>query len=788
MSNKATAFPSDLVHPSKKAEKSYGVQIAKAIWSSNSTTGPSLFYNDRQQYDVYMKYYRGEQDVDMYKPVVGINPRNAKNSWVGGIRWQIKNYIKKRADVAISKMYHRMYDPVATAIDPLSIDRREDYKARVKTFMDHQEWLAEVQSMSGVNMLPEGMTMEELPINDEELQVHMENNHKLNDEIDLELGVKKHLELNRYERVKEEYDRDLFLLGVGSAYVGMDANAMPILKWRNPARIIVPRSEEADFGRIKYAGYIDEYTVSEFRKMHGGEFQKDVEERIIEEFARKHGDYEYDREYDYEDFNSRDVDKIKILHFEYETYDQHVYLNKKDKFGNDRMIEKDYDYYKTNRQQEKFREKYKDERKLYRKTYCPKLTGYWIVGSDFIFGYKRKENDTGRLGYKMYAPGMRDNKVVSPLKLMIPSADQLETYDKKIQQIVASAVPKGVTIDLFALRKAQFKMGGKDMSTQDIIEMYKQSGVLMIDSSEGYAPGSNSKPIIEMENGMAQDVVNYLNLMRHELEVLDEIIGINKVTSGSSLPERTGARVAQQMSQSTEVALDYLYRGDKYLTQEIFNELADLHIQSVKFNPPHVYNKMFGGLAVERMKKAFSRHAYGIGVEARPTDQEWQEFYLELNEYVKAGMLQPEDKIMIRRIQNLKQAESLMRVLMKRRKKEASEAAAANVQQQAQVQMQSNQQTHQNQMNIEQFKSQSEVSKISAELRADAQRHRWKLEEIQAQSALESMNKVRLANLEGEWKNKHIDKQGDEALEQVALKGSIDLKKEKIKPKPQRPK
>lgn len=759
VNNKISAsFPRHDISPEKKAKKEWGAQAAKAIWFHNDQFAPAIFYNDRDLYDTYIKYAFGQQDENKYKPMLGINPQNAAQSFLGGIRWQIKNFATKRVNSTISRILSKKYDPVATAIDLLSADRKESFKSSVQTWMDQQQWLAERQQMLGISMLPEGMDMDSLPINDDDLEVYMQNDYKLNTEIDIEIGTQHHLKRLGFDDIKEQANFYQVVLPAAGIWTGMDSSGLPDMRVLNPARILAPRSEFQNYKRLAYAGYVDEYTVAEFKQMAGSEFESYEMEAIIKEFAKK-GDYYYGTG------NSniggpqtdRDVDKIRILHFEIRSDNEYVYLERKDKYGNDRFVDKPFDYYHTANQQDNFRSKYNGERRIHRYSYPTVYSGYWIVGSDKVFDYGEKNYCNGELGYKLRASNMVEGRSTCLLKQMIPSLDALETYDRKIQQLVSSAIPKGVYIDLFALRKASFKMGGQDMTPERLIELFFQKGILIGDSGGEYAAGKTDKPIIEIENGIGKDLVNYLQLMQHELAMLDEVIGYNSVSSASTLSPETGARVAQQMDMATDTALDHLFRADRALCLETYKSIAHLHRLSVRARPDY-YVSILGEPAVKRIMESSDYASYGIDVEARPTQQEWNIFYQEMNDMVKAGYLAPEDRIALRRSNSLKQAYSLMKSLTRKRKKEAAQQQSALVQENAQVQTMSNKQTADNKMQELGMNQELEIA-LEKERRKTLQlQHQLKLQEILAQQSVI-----------GDYKIKEKEMDGTQKMEQIRL-------------------
>ena len=124
--NSVHSFPSELVSPEKKATKEYGLNLAKAISFNNKKSGNSLFSNNKERYRTWMKYANGMQSEDQYKPLLGVNTSNIKDSMLPSIDWGIKNYATKKINVVVSKMTNREYDPIVSAIDQLANDFKKD--------------------------------------------------------------------------------------------------------------------------------------------------------------------------------------------------------------------------------------------------------------------------------------------------------------------------------------------------------------------------------------------------------------------------------------------------------------------------------------------------------------------------------------------------------------------------------------------------------------------------------------------------------------------------------------
>lgn len=753
----AVAFPPENVSPEKKSKPDWGLQAAKAIWYANDAYGPNMFYKARDTYRELIEFAFGQQDENRVKPAVGITPENQTQSFVGGISWKTKKFAIKRVMSTVSKIFNRKYDPVATAIDPVSSDRRESFKASLKTWMDHQAWLMERQQMVGADLAPEGVDMSALPMNDEDLQIYMQNDFKLNQEILLELGITHHIRRNDWDSVKEIVDWYLTVLPVAAVWTGLDSGYMPVIKVLNPYKILCPTSEFKDFKRIGYCAYLDSYTVSEFKKMVGGEIPPHELDLIIQQHSQK-GNYKgryYSQIFPETD---NDVDKIYVMHFEIKQTNEYTYLQRKDKFGNDRFVSKPYEYYRgmgvnpqtgqPNPGPEDFRKRYRNERQIHRVPQETVYAGYWVVGTEVLFGYGEKNYCNGELGYKLRASNMVDGMATSMVEQMVPCIEAIERYDKKIQSLCASALHQAVSVDFSVLRKVAFKSGGKDLTSSDLFRMFLQTGIIPIDTSDWGAGDNTKKPINVEKLGISDDIVKYMELLKFELEQLDEIIGYNKVTTASTLSPETGARVAQQMDVATDTALDHLYRADRGLCLDVYRALGHLHKASVQMNPDY-YVSIFGEEAVSRILMSSSYDQHGIDIEARITQQEWNLFYEEINADER---LRPEDRAALRRFQSLKEAYAYLRVLTRRREMEVQQFELQKIRETTQQQTESAQLTGQIKMSEKQFERETELMLRQLEDKRKDKDHQQKLEQINLQLQLMNQGKIEEAEVEGDYK------------------------------------
>jgi len=749
-------FPSDFVNPKTKETDEYGLLLANAIYYTTMSYGPSLFYNDRKLYQEYINYAIGEQSEDKYKPLLRINPAQSTTTWVGALRWGIKNYATKRVNIAISKVAERTYDPQVDPLDQNARDEREEFKQRIKFYMDFKESNDAFAQIMGTTMLPEGVDRDLLPDNSDELEMWMQANYKYIQGAAMEKLISHHLDRNRWPNHKRQAAFDSFVLGASVVYAGMDDNILPECYRCNPADIIVPPTDREDFSDINFVGHIMRPTIAEFYKMVGDSRPKAWVEQVVEKHSTIDPGSYYFRRFDYPREGYKDQARIELVRFAYKSTNEMVHIAMTDKHGNERLHEKSFDDYKTPQEQQKFKEKYPD-RELRRDKYHTIYEGFWVTGSeDYIFRYgerNHQERNRGQLSetalpYKIFAPNIKNNRTVSTMKQMIPVLDELQAYHIKKQHVLANAMPAVWDIDLNALRNADFKWNDKDMSDQQKIEFLFQTGIFLRDSGDRHLPGNNYQPIRNLANSVANEVLMYAAQIQNSLIELDEVIGMNKVSSAQTLRADTGKGTAEIQQSNTEVALDYLYRADRETSLDVIKTFGILSRQSIKYKGTEYYEKIISSKEVDMIKNT-PYADYGFRVSLRPTAAEWEQMYKEAIDAVKSGAIEWDDFLDLKDVATLKEARNRFRVAIRKRRKEKKELEMSKITGTIEGQKESNQQTHQNAMELKGIELKSDQQKRKDEAVLAARQHKWKMDEIREEQQLTAGSDILVARQKG---------------------------------------
>lgn len=763
---KAYNFPDENARPEKKRKKEWGLQAFKAAYSNSQIYSPNLFFNRREDYYTYKQYAFGRQDSSQYYPTVNINPNESNEVFATNLDFKIKNYATKRINVTVSKMSARRFTPTLNPLDPISYDKKLNFKSQLQFYSDHQQWIQQKEQMLQVKLGPEVQNPDMFPNNTEEIEVYMNENYKDEAAKDAELGLRHHSKRNDLDEENKMTRYDLAILGAACMWPEMDYNLMPKFFRVDPGKIISPYAKRPDFNSIKYIGYIDTVDIPTFKQMHRGEL-KDSESNIIEEYAKK--DYETETKYDYAD--SSEVKKIPIMRMRYYTTEERVWVEKKDRMGNTIFKEKPSDYYREEGGEEKFKQKFPD-RKIHRKTFGVIYEGYWVVNSPYLFRWGPMKHQPRNprnifetnLGVAIYAPNMYDGKVSPLMEQMIPTIDELQELHLKAKQLLAQSIPQAISIDLYALRNADLKLNGKQMTDQQLFELFLQRGVLFLNTM-GKWKGNNSRPFEVHNIGIAQDFERIMNTIQAKLIELDDIIGTNKVSTGSNVSAEMGKAVAETQLEATDHALSFLYEADKKIQEKLYQNLLLLHIQSVKYNPK-VYESILGKNSVQFITNPdfdLSKRNFGIHLELEPTQVEWGEFYQDVQKAIESGQITIADKTRLMEFESIKQARQHLRVMTEKNIKRQQQSQLAVTEQNHKQQLESNAQAHQQRM------KEKELEIQEVQIKSNEERKTKRLD-----ARLRRENDLIINTAKAEHQTEHIEEQGEQDRKTKRLEDQLE--------------
>ena len=676
-------FPSHLISPSEKG-RDWVMQYCKAAWSTFETDSPrEIFYHARYRYEVQKNYALGQQSINKYRPLMGVD-EEAKETWLN-IDWSVIPIVPKFRRIALGKLNKVDYNIVATPIDSLANEETEDYFAEVKAKLLMREQAAKIDpsllDLPELQLAPnEARDMEEL-----EMQMNYTFKHQMS--LEAEQAIKLILEQNDITKMREQIKEDLFDYGVSGYKEYVDSNGAVKIRTINPRNIIISHCKNKDFSDTSYVGEVIEMTISDLKQMAGNEFTAEQYEDIARNVLGKYGNPRewpsslsiYNKGYD--------RFKIRVLDLEFFSVNEMVYEHRIDRRGN--KIYARAKYQDRNKAKDKF------ERVAYKVVY----KGKWVIDTPYLFDYglatdmKRAKSslmDT-TLSYHLFAPEFWDMKAVGMMEQIIPIADAIQIAWYRLQNAINQSRPKGIMIEMGALEDIPLGKGGKQLTPMKVLDLYNKTGTLVYRKADAQGRMTNYKPIEELENGLGRDVMSYWQIIQNNIQMLRDITGLNEMTDGSTPDPRTLTTVAKLAYEGTSNALAHIVGADRKLLESLANAVILRLQDTVERGTAQGYIKSLGSNTLKFFKasKDLPLYEFGIFIDDKPTDDQRAMLMQQVQAGQAGGMLDIEDAIIIQNTDNLKVAQQLLAYKIKKRKEEQEQNAMRQQQMNAQVQQES---------------------------------------------------------------------------------------------------
>jgi hypothetical protein len=681
--NIINGYPSHLIDPREKG-KDWIKQYCRAAWDSWNNDNPrSIFYNARYRYENLKQYAMGNQSVNKYKPLMGVDQESTE-TWLN-IDWSVIPIIPKFRRIALGKLSKVDYNITATPVDSLANEENEDYFAGIKAKILIREEAAKINpellNVPALQIEPgEAATMEEL-----EMQMKYTFKHQM--AIEAEQGIKLVLEQNQIEKLRDQVREDLFDYGVSGYKEFIDSNGAIKIRRVNPRNVIINHCKKNDFSDAQYIGEVIEMTIADLKQMAGNQFSESEYEDIAKNVLGRYGN---PREWldnlsifnkGYDQFN------IRVLDIEFFSVNDMVFEQRIDRRGNKVYAKAKYD--DRNKRKDKF------ERVSYKVVY----KGRWIIDTNYLFDYglctnmKRAKSslmDT-KMSFHLFAPEFYDMNAHGIMEQVIPIADAIQIAWYRLQNAVNQSRPKGIMIEMGALEDIPLGSGGKKLDPMSVLDLYNKTGTLVYRKADAQGRMTNYRPIEELENGLGRDAMSYYQMIQNHIQMLRDITGMNEMTDGSTPDPRTLTTVAKLAYEGTNNALYSIVQGDKFLLEDLSNDII-IRLQDVaETGEVKGYVRALGSNTMKffKMSSNVALYEFGIFLEDKPTDDQRAMLMQQVQAGQAGGMLDIEDAIIIQNTDNLKVAQQLLAFKIKKRREQEEEKAMRQQQMNAQVQQES---------------------------------------------------------------------------------------------------
>ena len=715
-------FPSQAVSDLEKISYEYGLKVGKAIQKEwfDTSYNHNKYLSARSEFHRRRLYARGEQSIQKYKDELSIN---GDLSYLN-LDWKPVPIIPKFVDIVVNGIAERTYDIKAYAQDPYGVSKRTEYMESVLRDMQTKDLADFAQKNLGVDITEN--QGKDLPETEEELALHMQLTYKQAVEIAEEQALNMLLEGNNYELIKKRFFYDLTVLGIGAVKTNFNTSEGAKVEYVDPANLVYSYSESPYFEDLYYVGEVKEVPVNELVKEFPHLNQEEIED-IVKESNINHG--RYNRTYS-ASRREQDINKIQVLYFNYKTYMNEVYKVKTMSTGGDKAIEKDDSFNPPEDKQGNYERLLRSVEVLY--------DGALILGTDKLIKWQMCKNmirpksdyTKVKMNYSIVAPRMYNGSIESLVSRITGFADMIQLTHLKLQQVMSRMIPDGIYLDADGL--AEIDLGnGTNYNPQEALNMFFQTGSVIGRSMNELGEGNPARvPIQEIASGsggnkMQALITNY----NYYLQMIRDVTGLNEARDGSTPDRQALVGVQKLAAANSNTATRHILQAGLYLTAETAEKLSLRISDIIEYSPTkNAFIQSLGAHNVATLSEMSDLHLYdfGILIDLSPDEEEKQMLENNIQVALANKLIDLEDAIDIRTIQNVKLANQVLKV---RRKKKAqrdqlmqqqniqaqASANAQAAQAAAQAETQKQQALTASQLELEQGKVELKIQYMAAE-------------------------------------------------------------------------
>jgi hypothetical protein len=751
-------FPNNTATEEEKASEEYGLKVGQAIqyeWFKRSSNS-CRFYDQWIEYNRLRLYARGEQSIAKYKNELAVD---GDLSYLN-LNWEPVPIIPKFVDIVVNGMSNRLYDVKAQAQDRLSSKKRQDYRRMVEADMLAKDLLTQVKDDFGVDAF--NVSPDDLPENNDELNLFMQINYKPGIEVAEEQAIRTILSNNNYEDIKRRIDYDLTVLGIGMAKHTFNPNGGVKVDYVDPANVVYSYTDYPTFDDCFYFGEIKRVHISEVKRMYPYLTDEDIEE-ISNYSYTWYQDYGAMRPYTDSVF---DKEIVNLLYFNYKTDKKFVYKKKYLENGGERVIRKDESFNPPEDEEARFERVEKTIEVWYK--------GCMVLGTDKLMEWDMMTNmvrpksasHVALPEYIAVAPRMYRGVIESLVRRMVGFADLIQLTHLKLQQVIARMVPDGVYIDADGLNEVDLG-NGSNYNPEEALKMYFQTGSVIGRSYTQDGEFNNARvPIQELNSSAGQGkIASLVNSYNHYLAMIRDVTGLNEARDGSTPDPNALVGVQKLAALNSNTATRHVLEGGLFVTRKLA-EAISLRISDVLeySDTREQLIHQIGSHSTDILDDIADLylHDFGVHIEVAPDEEEKAQMEANIQVALQRDQITLEDAIDIRELKNVKLANELLKVKRKNKDKQDQEREMQKMEAQTQSNIQSSQAAAQSKMQQIQMEAQAKMQIKRAEAEYDTMKLQQEAELKLSLMDKEFQYQMALANVSGETQ-KEIEKEKEKA-------------------------
>jgi hypothetical protein len=790
VSNSSTiSYPDDFVSSKQKLTDEWQLKYNRAAWSEMEQDQSFNLDSRIARFVASRKLAEGlrslESITEIFSQGMDMTYLNVNDA--------VSTPLPKLLKIATRTVYNQAYKPQAVAVDSLSEGKASNRRAEILNDMKMEEMRVAMEQIGveGVINKPK----KDLPKDNKELEIHMQMNPKLGTVVAIEYLIRQGFMQNMMPNIEKKIAKDLIDLKWGCGRVYFDGDLNLRMAYVDPARLILSHIYKEDGEDARHIGELLDVPITELREMIQDKYPEEdvrwIAENVSDQY-RSGWSFGNEKYYDnlHRDQSEYNNHTVQVVHLQVKQFDNHVYLKKPKKNGGFRIEKKAPGY-------ELPKDGDNEGKEIKRKGVQAIYEGYWVVGTDYVFGWHRKEEafrnrlngkwfGTAMFDYVLMAPNIYDMENKSIAEQCRYHDDQMVLLELKMQQYLIMADPPGYEYDVDRLRGAIAGMGLGDIDPIDMINIKAQTGRLFSSSrGEDNELLTQSATANKLESGLDQSLQLIAELYNGSLAKMKEVIGVNDAVDGSQPDKKALVQVQQLAAEGHKAALSDVNEAFQTIIRGLADRVAKGFQTQIRsgVNVKEIENSIGKLNLIEITSKDIEAADFDIGIQMMPTQYDVEKLEMKLQEMTTGGMIAPEDGFIVMRIadESTTMGEQMLAYLSKKFREEQQANQQANIEKQSEGNAQVAEMTAQMEAKNIQLRVQGEAEKMQLEKDLDGKMQKADWVEKSKYLVLETEMKERLIKAASESKK---GEQQDKDDRDPAIPGGssegYDLKKDSI--------
>ena len=753
-----SSFPTQLATDAEKASQEFGLKVGQSImWEWFAKTGNNCrYYSQWIDFHRIRLYARGEQSIAKYKEQFQVDGDMSHIN----LDWTPVPIIPKFVDIVVNGMNDRLFQVKAYAQDAMSAEKRSKFQEMVEADMVAKEFLTQVKEESGIDAF--NVPSQDLPANEQELNLYMQLKYKPAIEIAEEEAINTILDVNHYNDIRKRVDYDITTIGLGMVKHSFVPGTGVSVEYVDPANMVYSYTESPTFDDCFYFGEVKQVPITELIKIKPNITNEELAE-IQQLGTAWYNYYGVLRPYRSDLFN-RDV--VTLMYFNYKTDKTYVYKKKYNDNGGNKVIQKDESFNPPEGTEERFERIEKRIDVWYE--------GVMVMGSPYLLKWELAKNMVRPKSASQYAlpqyiavaPRMYKGVIESLTRRMIPFADLIQLTHLKLQQVLQRVVPDGVYIDADGINEVDLGTGAA-YNPEDALRLYFQTGSVIGRSMTVDGDMNHGRiPIQELNTNSGQGKITALiNAYNQYLSMIRDVTGLNEARDASTPNPDALVGVQKLAALNSNTATRHILEGSLFITRRLSEALSCRVADILEYSDfKEQFAMQIGKFAVgilDEIKNLYL-HDFGVFIEVSPDEEQQAQLEANIQMALQRDQISLEDAIDIRQMKNLKLANELLKVKRKEKQRIDMEQEQAKINMQTQGNIQSSQAAAQAALQKVQAESQAKAQLAQAQMQFDIQRMQAEAQIKEQLMSVEFSYNMQLKGMEVE-KIKELDMDKEKA-------------------------